>query len=77
MFDPLFARLANKYHLIAPDYPGFGHSDAPPPKEFAYIFNHIAAIMTDFVESLGHIPLLALHAGLRWTDWISHDSRTS
>ena len=31
MFDPLLARLADKYHLIAPDYPGFGHSDWPDP----------------------------------------------
>jgi alpha-beta hydrolase superfamily lysophospholipase len=29
MFEPLFARLSNDYHLIAPDYPGFGHSDWP------------------------------------------------
>jgi hypothetical protein len=27
MFEPLFARLSNQYHLAAPDYPGFGHSD--------------------------------------------------
>jgi dipeptidyl aminopeptidase/acylaminoacyl peptidase len=27
MFDPLFARLSDRYHLVAPDYPGFGHSD--------------------------------------------------
>jgi hypothetical protein len=27
MFEPLFARLSDRYHLIAPDYPGFGHSD--------------------------------------------------
>jgi pimeloyl-ACP methyl ester carboxylesterase len=26
MFEPLFARLADRYHLVAPDYPGFGHS---------------------------------------------------
>src|SRR5579863_3776846 len=29
MFEPLFARLSDRYHLIAPDYPGFGHSDWP------------------------------------------------
>jgi alpha-beta hydrolase superfamily lysophospholipase len=32
MFEPLFARLSDRYHLIAPDYPGFGHSDWPDPK---------------------------------------------
>ena len=31
MFRDLIPLLADRYHLIAPDYPGFGHSDAPPP----------------------------------------------
>src|ERR1700722_13544234 len=35
MFEPLFARLSDRYHLVAPDYPGFGHSDWPDPKTFA------------------------------------------
>jgi len=42
---PLFTRLSGKYHLVAPDCPGFGHSDWPGPKEFAYIFDHIAHVM--------------------------------
>ncbi len=53
MFDPLFARLSDRYHLIAPDYPGFGHSDWPDPKSFAYTFDHIAEVMTHFTEQLG------------------------
>src|SRR6266478_243851 len=32
MFEPLFARLSDRYHMVAPDYPGFGHSDWPDPK---------------------------------------------
>src|SRR5881296_1715601 len=40
MFEPLFARLSDRYHLVAPDYPGFGHSDWPDPKKFAYTFDH-------------------------------------
>lgn len=32
MFEPLFSRLSDRYHLVAPDYPGFGHSDWPDPK---------------------------------------------
>ena len=36
MFQPLLTRLADRYHLVAPDYPGFGHSDWPDPKKFAY-----------------------------------------
>ena len=53
MFEPLFARLANRYHLVAPDYPGFGHSDWPDPKKFAYTFDHIAEITNHFAEKLG------------------------
>jgi pimeloyl-ACP methyl ester carboxylesterase len=53
MFEPLISRLADTYHLIAPDYPGFGHSDWPSPKEFAYTFDHIAAIIDHFTQALG------------------------
>jgi pimeloyl-ACP methyl ester carboxylesterase len=53
MFEPLFARLSDQCHLVAPDYPGFGHSDWPDPKAFAYTFDHYAGIMNSFAESLG------------------------
>ena len=53
MFQPLLTRLADNYHLVAPDYPGFGHSDWPDAKQFAYTFDHIAAVMEDFTEALG------------------------
>jgi len=52
MFEPLISRLSDRYHLIAPDYPGFGHSDWPDPKKFAYTFDHIAEIMNHFTETL-------------------------
>src|SRR4030081_3422192 len=53
MFEPLFSRLSDRYHLVAPDYPGFGHSDCPDPKTFAYTFDHIAETMNHFTEALG------------------------
>lgn len=53
MFQPLLERLADNYHLIAPDYPGFGHSDWPDPKQFDYTFDHIASVMEDFTQALG------------------------
>ncbi len=53
MFEPLFARLSERYHLVAPDYPGFGHSDWPDPKKFAYTFDRCADIMVNFTEALG------------------------
>src|SRR5258705_11739164 len=36
MFEPLFARLPDRYHLVAPHYPGVGHSDRPDPKQSAH-----------------------------------------
>lgn len=53
MFEPLLARLADRYRLVAPDYPGFGHSDWPDPKQFGYTFDHYAALMNHFTEALG------------------------
>jgi len=52
MFEPLFDRLSDRYHLVAPDYPGFGHSDWPDPKKFTYTFDHIAEVMNHFTEAL-------------------------
>src|SRR6201994_3885085 len=53
MFEPLLSRLSERYHLVAPDYPGFGHSDWPDPKNFAYTFDHYAETMNHFTEALG------------------------
>jgi pimeloyl-ACP methyl ester carboxylesterase len=53
MFEPLFSRLSDRYHLIAPDYPGFGHSDWPNPRQFAYTFDHLATVMEHFTEAVG------------------------
>ena len=46
---PSFRSLSS----VAPDCPGFGHSDWPDPKTFAYTFDHIAEIMNHFTEALG------------------------
>jgi pimeloyl-ACP methyl ester carboxylesterase len=53
MWQPLLDRLADAFHLVAPDYPGFGHSDAPGHTEFAYTFDHLAAVVGRFTEVLG------------------------
>src|SRR5207302_211382 len=52
MFEPLLTRLADQFHMVAPDYPGFGHSDAPTSKEFSYTFDNIATVMDHFTEAL-------------------------
>src|SRR5450432_130587 len=53
MYEPLLSRLSDHYHLIAPDYPGFGHSDAPDPASFSYTFDHLAAIVDRFTQAVG------------------------
>lgn len=52
MYDPLIPLLADRYHLIAPDYPGFGHSEAPPPSHYRYTFDQLAETMGALVEQL-------------------------
>jgi pimeloyl-ACP methyl ester carboxylesterase len=52
MFEPLLARLSDRYRLVAPDYPGFGHSDWPDPKTFAYSFDRVAEIVQHFAEAM-------------------------
>jgi dipeptidyl aminopeptidase/acylaminoacyl peptidase len=41
-FDTLIPLLATRYHLIAPDFPGFGQSEAPPPSSYVYTFENLA-----------------------------------
>jgi pimeloyl-ACP methyl ester carboxylesterase len=53
MFATLMPLLADRYHLVAPDYPGFGESDAPPASEFGYTFDHLARVVDDFTEVIG------------------------
>src|ERR1700756_4076651 len=53
MYEPLLTRLSARYHLIAPDYSGFGHSDAPNATAFSYTFDRIAEVMQHFTEAIG------------------------
>ncbi|MBR1174539.1 alpha/beta hydrolase [Bradyrhizobium sp. KB893862 SZCCT0404] len=53
MWEPLLPLLADKYHLIAPDYPGFGNSSAPAPSDFTYTFDNIAGVIGELTEKLG------------------------
>ena len=46
-------KLEDKFHLIAPDYPGFGQSDMPPRGEFDYTFDNIAEVIDDFRQAIG------------------------
>ncbi len=50
MFRNLIPALAEKYHVIAPDYPGYGYSDAPSADSFTYTFDHLADIVEHFLD---------------------------
>ena len=53
MWEPLIGRLSDRYRVVAPDYPGFGHSDAPPADVFHYTFDRITEIIERFTENVG------------------------
>jgi pimeloyl-ACP methyl ester carboxylesterase len=53
MYQPMLeSSLSGKYRLIAPDFPGFGHSSWPSPKEFSYTFDYLAQVTEEFAASL-------------------------
>ncbi|WP_321895452.1 alpha/beta hydrolase [Paraburkholderia heleia] len=52
-FDSLIPLLATHYHLIAPDFPGFGQSDAPSPTAYTYTFDHLAQTTSELLDQLG------------------------
>ena len=63
MYQPMLeSSLATKYRLIAPDFPGFGHSSWPSRKEFSYTFDNLARVTLDFADALKlHHYTLYLH----------------
>jgi pimeloyl-ACP methyl ester carboxylesterase len=53
MFRDLIPALADRYHVVAPDLPGFGFSDAPDRKRFRYTFENLAKVIDRFTETIG------------------------
>lgn len=53
MFRNLIPLLADRYRVVAPDYPGYGHSSMPPREEFAYTFDNLAAVIDGFTGEIG------------------------
>jgi pimeloyl-ACP methyl ester carboxylesterase len=53
MYRNLLAGLSGRYHVIAPDYPGFGNSSCLPPDAFEYSFDNLAGVMEQFIDALG------------------------
>jgi pimeloyl-ACP methyl ester carboxylesterase len=52
-FRNLMPALAPRFHVIAPDYPGFGNSDMPDPAKWDYTFDHLADVVEDLLMSIG------------------------
>jgi len=53
MFRDLIPLLADRFHIVAPDLPGFGQSDMPPREKFSYTFDNIARVIERFTEVIG------------------------
>lgn len=79
----LMAKLASKFHVIAPDYPGFGNSDMPLPKTFSYTFDNTANIVEKFLEKVefthfglymqdygGPVGFRLMSSHYDWVEWI-------
>ncbi|MEU0564043.1 alpha/beta hydrolase [Nonomuraea sp. NPDC005983] len=52
-YQELIVALSDEFHLIAPDYPGFGHSSAPAADTWEYTFDHLADVVDQLLDSLG------------------------
>lgn len=65
MFRNLITELSDKYHLVAPDYPGYGFSSMPSVDEFDYSFDNVARIIEKFTDEigLGHYSLYMMDYG--------------
>ena len=53
MFRDLIPHLADRFHIVAPDLPGFGQSDMPAREKFSYTFDHVAEVIDRFTEVIG------------------------
>ena len=60
MFRNLIPALADKYHVVAPDYPGFGYSSMPSVDKFDYTFDNLANVVEKFTEQL-HLKSYSLY----------------
>jgi pimeloyl-ACP methyl ester carboxylesterase len=83
-YRSLISVLADHFHVVTPDYPGFGNSDMPSPEEFNYTFDRISEIVEDFLSAIGFTHFgLYMHdyggpVGFRiinrhpdWLDWLT------
>ena len=82
-FRNLIPALADKFHVISPDYPGFGNTDMPDPADFAYTFDRLAEIVEGLLAKIGFdhfglfmqdyggpvgMRIIGRHPG--WAEWL-------
>ncbi|MFF3751498.1 alpha/beta fold hydrolase [Streptomyces sp. NPDC002018] len=81
MYRNLIPHLSDRYHAIAPDYPGFGHSDVPDREKFTYDFDHIADIIDKLLDRLDireFTPYMMDFGGsIGWRLAVKHPERIS
>ena len=80
MFRNLIPMLADKYHVVAPDFPGYGQSSAPSVNDFDYSYERLATVTEKFTEKLNLSSYAFIprgHRGIRWLPVSCHASRTS
>ena len=79
MFRNLIPALADRYHVIAPDYPGYGQSDMPDRTKFAYTFDRFGELVDGLLDQLGRRALRDVRDGLRapvgWRLALKHPDR--
>lgn len=79
MYRNLINDLSDKYHLIAPDYPGYGRSEQPPIAEFAYTFENYAVIVQELLDQLNikkySLYLMDYGAPVGWRIASNHPER--
>jgi pimeloyl-ACP methyl ester carboxylesterase len=79
----LISALADNFHVVAPDYPGFGNSDLPSPTEFNYTFDRLSEIVEDFLKAIdftrfglymqdygGPVGFRIISRHPDWLDWL-------
>lgn len=81
MFRNLIPALADRYRLIAPDYPGYGQSDMPDRSKFAYTFDHFAQLIDGLLEKLGVVRyamyVMDYGAPVGWRLALKHPERVT
>jgi pimeloyl-ACP methyl ester carboxylesterase len=68
-FHDLIPLLVDRFHLIAPDYPGMGYSEAPDPTVLRPTFDDVAMAIDGFIAQCAPGPPHLVHARHRWSDW--------